>query len=229
VRGVTVSGNYTWSHCISDPWIENINSGIGGTGWNDSNNRRFDRGNCSITGTDRRHVFNLSAVARTPQFSNPAFRVVASGWQFSPIFKIMSGDYFSIVTNQDRALTASNSGVDQQATGQRVVQVLGNPYGDKSADHYLNPAAFALPALGTLGNMAANSIRGPRMWQFDAALSRTFQVREGQKVEFRAEAFNLTNSVRLGDPDTVLNSNTFGQIKTALDPRIMQFALKYVF
>ena len=77
--------------------------------------------------------------------------------------------------------------------------------------------------------MAANNIRGPGTWQFDAALSRTFQVKEGQKLEFRAEAFNLTNSVRLADPDTVLNSNTFGQIKTALDPRIMQFALKYVF
>jgi Carboxypeptidase regulatory-like domain len=229
VRGVTVSGNYTWSHCISDPWIENINSGIGGTGWNDSNNRRFDRGNCSITGTDRRHVFNLSAVARTPQFTNSTARLIASGWQFSPLFKILSGDYFSVVTNQDRALTASNSGVDQLATGQRVNQVLGNPYGDKTANNYLNPAAFAIPALGTFGNMAANSIRGPRTWEFNAALSRTFQIKEAQKIEFRAEAFNLTNSVRLGDPDTVLNSNTFGQIKTALDPRILQFALKYVF
>ena len=228
-RGITISGNYTWSHCISDPWMENINSGIGGTGWNDSNNRSFDRGNCSITGTDRRHVFNLSAVARTPQFSNSTFRVVASGWQFSPIFKILSGDYFSIVTNQDRALTASNSLVDQSATGQRVNQVLANPYGDKTANNYLNPAAFALPTLGTLGNMAANSIRGPGTWQFDAALSRTFLIKESQKVEFRMEAFNLTNSVRLGDPDTVINSNTFGQIKTAQDPRILQFALKYIF
>jgi hypothetical protein len=229
VRGVTVSGNYTWSHCISDPWIENINSGIGGTGWNDSNNRRFDRGNCSITGTDRRHVFNLSAVARTPQFSNSTFRAVASGWQFSPIFKILSGDYFSVVTNQDRALTASNSGVDQLATGQRVTQVLANPYGDRTAQNYLNPSAFALPALGSLGNMAANTIIGPGTWEFNAALSRTFQFKEVQKLEFRVEAFNLTNAVRLGDPDTVLNSNTFGQIKTALDPRIMQFAVKYIF
>ena len=47
-------------------------------------------------------------------------------------------------------------------------------------------------------------------------------------MEFRMEAFNITNSVRLADPDTVLNSNTFGQIKNALDPRILQFALKYV-
>ena len=66
------------------------------------------------------------------------------------------------------------------------------------------------------------------------ALSRTFQLKETQKMEFRAEAFNLTNSVRLNDPDTNLNSNTFGQVipsatSPAFDPRIMQFALKYIF
>jgi hypothetical protein len=222
-RGVTVSANYTWSHCISTPWIENINSGIGGTGWNDSNNRRFDRGNCSLTGTDRRHLFNLSAVAETPQFSGKALRVLASGWHLSPIFRVLSGGFKSATTNQDRALSA--------ITGQRVNQVLGNPYGDKSASNYLNPAAFALPAMGTIGNMGPNSIRGPGTWQFDAALSRTFQLREAQKLEFRAEAFNITNSFRMDIDklETNLNSNTFGQVTGALDPRIMQFALKYFF
>ena len=220
-RGVTISGNYTWSHCISTPWIENINSGIGGTGWNDTNNRRFDRGNCSLTGTDRRHLFNLSASASTPQFSNKTLRAVGSGWRVSPIFRILAGSYMSITTNQDRALSS--------VTGQRVDQILGNPYGDKTAGNYLNPAAFALPAMGTIGNMAANSIRGPGSWQFDMALSRTFQVKESQKVEFRAEAFNVTNSVRLDNPQSSLNSSTFGQIQSAQDPRIMQFALKYFF
>ena len=38
-RGITVSGNYTWSHCISDPWDQNINSGLTGTGWQDPNDR----------------------------------------------------------------------------------------------------------------------------------------------------------------------------------------------
>jgi hypothetical protein len=85
-----------------------------------------------------------------------------------------------------------------------------------------------------LGNAGKASIAGPGFWQFDLALSRTFQLKEAQKVEFRAEAFNLTNSVRLNDPDTNFNSNTFGQIiptavSPAFDPRIMQFALKYFF
>ena len=48
-------------------------------------------------------------------------------------------------------------------------------------------------------------------------------------LEVRAEAFNVTNSFRPGQPNNNLSSNTFGVIRTALPPRIMQFALKYVF
>ena len=74
-RGVTISANYTWSHCISDPWQETANLGQPATaGYTNPNNRRFDRGNCTVAATDRRHVFNLSAVAETPQFSNTTLR-----------------------------------------------------------------------------------------------------------------------------------------------------------
>jgi len=58
---------------------------------------------------------------------------------------------------------------------------------------------------------------------------RIFQVREAHKMEFRAEAFNVTNSLIRGNPNTTLNSNTFGQINSSSDARIMQFALKYSF
>jgi hypothetical protein len=47
--------------------------------------------------------------------------------------------------------------------------------------------------------------------------------------EFRAEAFNILNGARYGNPTTGLNSSLFGKITTASDPRIMQFALKYLF
>src|SRR5437773_758379 len=82
----------------------------------------------------------------------------------------------------------------KRSSSERVNQVVGNPYSNKSVGSYLNPTAFELPALGTLGNMGASSIAGPGYWQFDAAFSRTFHVREMQKVEFRAEAFNVTNA-----------------------------------
>jgi hypothetical protein len=220
-RGITLSGNYTWSHCISDPGGAERAATSGVEAYSDPDNRRFDRGNCTIAGTDRRHVFNLSAVANTPQFSNRTLRLVASGWRLSPIFRILSGDYLNIISGQDRSLTGAGN--------QRVNQVLQNPYGNKTVGNYLNPAAFAQPALGTLGSIGMSSIRGPGYWQFDTALSRTFALNETQKLEFRAEAFNVTNSFRMEDPTAAFNSGLFGQVTTAKDPRIMQFALKYVF
>jgi hypothetical protein len=114
-------------------------------------------------------------------------------------------------------------------TNQRLNQVLPSVYGDRSVSNYLNPGAFALPATGTLGNMGTGSVVGPVFWQFDTALSRVFQVRESQRIEFRAEAFNVTNSLRKGIPVTNFAANNFGQITTASDPRIMQFAFKYIF
>jgi hypothetical protein len=126
-----------------------------------------------------------------------------------------------VTTTQDRALSSIKA--------QRVNQVLADPYGNKSVESYLNPKAFALPALGTLGNAGSGAIQGPGSWQFDAALSRSFQVGETQRLEFRAEAFNVTNSFHMDDPVTNFNSGLFGQVISAKDPRLMQFALKYVF
>ena len=118
----------------------------------------------------------------------------------------------TITTNQDRALTAISA--------QRVNQILGDPYGDKTVGNYLNPRAFELPAMGTLGNVRIGSVLGPGTWQFDAAVSRAFPLTEGQRLEFRAEAFNVTNSVRLDNPTTNLNSNTFGQVTSAKEPEL---------
>ena len=127
-------------------------------------------------------------------------------------------------------------GIDRALNGvgsQRPNQVLNDVFKDKSAGpltQYINPAAFALPPVGTMnGNLGRANIIGPANWAFDTALSRIFRIRESQRLEFRAEAYNLTNSFRPRDPGAALNSNTFGQIRTAFDPRILQFALKYVF
>ena len=50
-----------------------------------------------------------------------------------------------------------------------------------------------------------------------------------QRLEFRAEAFNVTNSFNMNNPTTDFNSNLFGKVTSAKDPRILQFALKYLF
>ena len=184
--------------------------------------RGKDRGNCA---GDRRHIFNMTAVGETPRFANNTLRIVGTGWKLSGIFRRSTGSWLTVTPGTDRALNGN-------ASSQRANQILASPYGDKSARPYtnfLNPAAVALPAVGANGNMGRSNIQGVSTWQFDVALSRIFQIRENQRLEFRVEAYNLLNSFRPVNPATGLNSNTFGQIVSSLDPRIMQFALKYVF
>jgi hypothetical protein len=218
-RGVNIGANYTWSHCIGNDANANT-TGTGGPGYLDPHNRGFDRGNCS---SDRRQIFNLTSVASTPQFATPALRMLASGWQVSGIYRLQTGGYLTILTGLDRVLSGS-------AANQRPNQVLEDPYaGGDSVTNYLNSSAFAQPDSGTIGNMRPFNILGPGTWQLDLALSRIFRIRESQKLEFRAESFNVTNSLRKGNPNTTLNNNTFGQITSSADARIVQFAVKYAF
>ena len=75
----------------------------------------------------------------------------------------------------------------------------------------------------------SGTVFGPAFWQFNIVLSKTFQVCENQRLELRVKTFNVTKSLRKGGPVVNLSSGRFGQIVSARDPRIMQFALKYVF
>jgi len=91
-------------------------------------------------------------------------------------------------------------------------------------------AAFAQPALGTLGNFQRNSLRGPGYWAIDMALSRLIAFGAVRKLELRLETFNLLNTFNWGDPVTNFNSGQFGRITTqAGAPRILQFGMKYDF
>ena len=117
-------------------------------------------------------------------------------------------------------------------SGQRPNLVLADIYQDKSGrplTQYVNRAAFAVPALGALGNAGRGIVMLPYAWQFDMALARIFRFRETQSMEFRAEAYNVTNSFRTGQINLNLTSSQFGQIRNALAPRVLQFALKYLF
>jgi hypothetical protein len=220
-RNLTFNANYTWSHCQGNFVDINQNGPPADETYTKPGDRNFDRGDCI---SDRRQLFNVTTVVQTPSFANRALNLLGSGWSVSGIYRWASGAPLNVESGVDRTLTG--------VLRQRPYQILANPYKDESADpltQWLNPDAFALPDLGTYGNVGYNSIVGPATWSFYTALSRSFSINEGKRVELRAEAFNVLNSFRPGNPNTVLTNNTFGQIRTALDPRILQFAVKFVF
>jgi hypothetical protein len=208
-----------------------IPPGLGGGSEGIIDNRRYGRGNCASS--DQRQVLNLSAVAQTPNFSSRPLRLLASGWQISPIMKIKSAQLFNVTSGSDDALTGLG--------GQRPNQIAANPYApNQSVDGWLLPStvAYARPAPGTYGNAAFNNLKGPGVFQFDMALSRTFVFKEARALQIRAEAFNLPNHLNPSVPVSVTSSSAFGKIQsdisgtsglTAGDPRIVQLALKLTF
>jgi hypothetical protein len=231
-QGFTITANYTWSHCIGNPVNTFLQTGNGGSGLYFAPTRKGDRGDCTTSGSDIRHIANMTGLAGMPRFSNTWLRIFASDWKGSATVRMNSGGPITIVTGVDDALNGIN------ASTQYASQISADTYGNKSSDNltgtnstsfWFNRAAFTRPTPGTNGNMGPGTLRGPGILNFDAGLSRLFQIREGKRIELRAEAQNVLNRTNFLDPSANLSANTFGRIQSARDPRIMQFAVKYTF
>ncbi len=91
-----------------------------------------------------------------------------------------------------------------------------NPYlnNDRSL---LNPAAFAIPAPGTFGNLPRNALRGPGFTQLDLILNKRFRLSETTNIEFRTEVFNVFNFTNFANPSSTLN-NALGTGANQLQP-----------
>jgi hypothetical protein len=238
-KSVSAFANYTWSHCIGDLSIGD-STGNAGAGLAIPNNRAYDRSNCQsneIGGTfssDRRQIFNLNVVYQAPKLSNVWANRILSDWKVSGIYHYMSAYWVTPILSTDIALNG-DSGTE------RPVQILADPLcANPSPSCWINPKAFTTPAPGTLSPLNRNNIPGPSFFQFDLALSREFPIAERYRFEIRGEAFNITNSFRAGIPlpsnlagasglNLTYGTPTFGQITSALDPRIVQLAAKFTF
>jgi hypothetical protein len=154
-------------------------------------------------------------------------RLLGSGWSFGTAVVIRSGAPLTVLEGTDQAL----NGFQGNAGTQRPNQILGDAnavnQGQGCANSppcisWFNPAAFVQPPIGTYGNAGVGTLVGPGFWEWDEAVSRQFQIREGQRLEIRAEAFNVTNSFRGGTTGsgfvTRNNANNFGVIRTDATP-----------
>ena len=237
-RGVSMSANYTWSHCIG--FYQGFNSKPEETATNPYN-PLGDRGDCD---SDRRHIVNITAVAQAPTFSNRAMKTVVTGWQLAGIYKYLSGSPFAVQDGTDQELSGINHQRPNLVDPSAVYTGL-----TCGGCFYLNKAAFKPQPLGTVGNLGWNSVLTPAYWDLDLALSRDFRLKERLNLQIRADAFNLTNSmVPAFNPSSpavqaataqpvspavgafaAYNSSQFGQILNAFPTRKIQFAMKFTF
>ena len=154
------------------------------------------------------------------------------------------GSSTSIEFGVSRAQLCPGVTYDQILTKGNVKDRLGR-VGDSSVTRYFNTAAFcAPPVIGDdrvatdFGNSGVGIVRGPGQANTDFSLTKMTRVREGQNIQFRAEFFNLFNHPQfalspdrnVGTPAIQANNPLFGVItQTAVNPRLIQFALRYQF
>jgi hypothetical protein len=113
--------------------------------------------------------------------------------------------------------------------------LVGDPTGATGPariDQYFNKAAFAIPpANAPFGNLSRNAFRTPDFWQWDLGVNKDFRipVREGMRLQFRSEFFNLLNHTNFVAPNADITNAAFGTIRSTYIPRQIQLALKLVY
>jgi hypothetical protein len=157
---------------------------------------------------DRPHNFQASVVAELPFGPDKPFlnkggivSAIMAGWQVNGLFSAYSGAPFSIgADGASLNMTGSTQQADQVKS---EVAILGNIGPGQS---YFDPLAFKSVTEARFGNAGYNSMRGPRVLNLDFSLYRQFKLSEGMTLQFRAEAFNLTNTPHFANPSTA-NAN----------------------
>jgi len=135
---------------------------------------------------------------------------ILGGWQLSTLFVAQSGVPLSITASGTALNTPGTTAYANRNGDDNILGGLG------AGLLYFDPSVYSQPTAGTQGNMSRNSgPEGPGFWQLDGALFKRFTISGSKYAEFRVDAFNVTNSVRWGNPNTgfsTASGNTFGQI-----------------
>ncbi|HSM78650.1 MAG TPA: hypothetical protein VLT57_13520, partial [Bryobacteraceae bacterium] len=97
---------------------------------------------------------------------------------------------------------------------------------------WFTTSSFGVPEPNAFGNAGRNTVRGPRLSNYDFSVFRNFPVTEKIKLEYRAEFYNLSNTPHFSNPNGSVTSGAFGTISGTLSGygnRQIQMALRLKF
>ena len=161
-----------------------------------------------LAGFNRTHTFTLYHVYDLPfgkghkLLNHGVIAQVVGGFQIAGALTRYSGLPFTVGST-----VGTNAGGQSQSANQinPNVQILG---GHDANSPYFNGAAFANPAVGTLGSTGRNILIGPGLFNMDENVSRTFSFKDGKlKLQLVGEAFNLTNTPSFNTPGSSGTTN----------------------
>ena len=166
---------------------------------------------------------------------NRAWKHDLGGWQMTDIFQARSGDPLTMAyspnTNTQVSTLITISGRNSyrpNLSGPAIMSANRSYNSNLTASSTSTTAAYSTPPpYAPFGNSPRNAVRGFGFWQLDTGLTKDFPSLKKAHLQFRAEAFNITNETNFGEPNSVYNgatSTTFGVINSALPARELQLA-----
>lgn len=225
-QGLSLLASYTLSKSIDSSSTDNL-------GWTVSN--PFDlRQEQGRSDWDRRHAF-VASWLYSPQvhFRKRFANTALGGWTLTAIHTLQSGPPITFYMGQDVALDGTGGSQHAQLAPGVTDSTIQISHPNRAAEvaQFFNVAAFVptgLVAPGTYGNSGRGLISGPAFFNTDMSLLKNFALVERLKLQFRAEAFNVFNEVNFNNPNSYVNSSSFGQITSASSGRVVQLALKLI-
>jgi len=192
-KGLSLNANWTWSHALAD------SAG--------ADSSYMDYGN---TASDIRHRIAITASYELPFGSSLTglAGILAKSWQLNGVYQWQTGQPFTIIASaactyiDERTgqvvdprcenVPAGTSYLNLPASGQ--AQYRPDIVDEVWLNGQLNLNAFAPPVPGTQGNEGVNQLRGPRFQKADLSVFKYFPITEGVRLQFRVEAFNISNT-----------------------------------
>jgi hypothetical protein len=215
-KSLSFRANYTFSKGIDDASGFNYSGNGGQQAAQNSFDLGAERGRSE---TDRRHNFSANLIYQTP-FHNLLLR----GWQVSGTGRAYSGAPFTVL----------QKGTADQGEPTRPDRVCNGKLDNPTVKTWFDTSCFVVVPTNAyrFGNSGRDILDGPGYLEVDTGISRNFHLSERSRLQFRWEVFNILNHPNLKMPSGSWNditSKSVGAITSSADPRVMQFAAKYVF
>jgi len=211
-QGLSFNFNYVWSHFLDDQDSSGWGSREGPQQYQSAYSPSLNYGNSNF---DVRNAFKGNIVYELPfghgrQFLNKSWLLdeAVGGWQLSSTIQLSTGNPFTVTSGQ--ATYAQGGGAFPDYYGGS-----SKPAGGRTINEWFNPAVFSLPANGTFGNSARNSLYGPGIDVVNLSAGKKFTVYKTSsrdvKLQIRADASNAFNHPSFGQPSSGLSASS-GQL-----------------
>jgi hypothetical protein len=213
----------------------NLTSAQALAGENDLAQNPFDlRAERGLSIFDARQRFVASGLWELPlaKKATGVTGVLLRGWQLNGVMTANTGTPFTVYDTANVALQASSPPITGYAASRP--DLIGDPNaGPRTVEAWMDRTGFrrlsAATEAGKFGNAGRNIATGPGFVNFDMSLLKNFAINETVRLQFRAEAFNVTNHPNFGLPISDLASPNYGRILSASQARLTQLALKLLF